>query len=94
NVWEWVQDGYLTYDHGWANSSKEHHTHPVAGKLPNGWGLYDMAGNVWEWVEDSYLTYDHARANSSKEYHPVAGKLPDGWKLYNMGGSIYATNYG
>ncbi|HSF33589.1 MAG TPA: formylglycine-generating enzyme family protein [Candidatus Tectomicrobia bacterium] len=34
-------DGYLT-------------TSPVRSFAPNGYGLYDTAGNAWEWVQDWY----------------------------------------
>jgi formylglycine-generating enzyme required for sulfatase activity len=34
------------------NSSNN--THPVKGKNPNGYGLYDMTGNVWEWTNSWY----------------------------------------
>jgi formylglycine-generating enzyme required for sulfatase activity len=43
------------------------HTHPVAKKQANPFGLYDMNGNVWEWMEDSYHeSYDKAPSDGSQ----------------------------
>ena len=43
-------------------------THPVASKLPNELGLYDMSGNVWERCSDWYVNLDELPAEQGLDY--------------------------
>ena len=46
---------------------------PVKSFAPNGYGLYDMAGNVWEWCQDKYRNDYYQSINS-----PNGVKNPQG----------------
>ena len=44
-------------DVAWYDNNSGNKTHPVATKVPNELGIYDMSGNLWEWCSDWFNIY-------------------------------------
>ncbi len=51
-AWGERRDSARAGEFAWFAANAGDSSHPVATRKPNGFGLYDMAGNVMEWVND------------------------------------------
>ncbi len=71
-------------------------TAPVKSFPPNGYGLYDMAGNVWEWCQDwydysYYLSRNRSMEGPLRSNDPLFPNLPQ--KVVRGGSFLCAENY-
>ncbi len=73
---------------------------PVGQYPPNGYGLYDMAGNVWQWTSDWYRPdyYEQLAAEGQVARNPLGPNSsfdpsePDQLKKVQRGGSFLCTD--
>ncbi|HET9446015.1 MAG TPA: formylglycine-generating enzyme family protein [Steroidobacteraceae bacterium] len=79
-------------------------TSPVGAYPPNGYGLYDMAGNVWQWTTDWYQEHKSIEGGCCGTHNPRGGimenshdprqpKLAIPRKVIKGGSYLCAPNY-
>lgn len=87
-AYHWGND--FNQNYCWTYESSNAKTHPVGGKKPNAWGLYDMAGNVWEWCMDWFSEDYYVLALVSSERNPQG---PSGGVERVLRGGSYYDDY-
>jgi uncharacterized protein (TIGR02171 family) len=80
---------YACY-YAWYGKNSLGTTHPVAKRLPNPFGLYDMAGNVFEWTNDWKTMYTGERITNSLGAHDPGNEYE---KVIKGGSYNYPMTY-
>ena len=73
----------------WDNSGDK--THPVATKLPNELGIYDMTGNVLEWCADWYGDYSSGAQTNPKGPYDGSDRVARGSSSWSYASSCRSS---
>ncbi len=68
NIWQGEFPRLDTGADGWTGTA------PVDAYRPNGYGLYNLAGNVWEWCADWFSAAHHRSAGTDNPTGPAQGQ--------------------
>jgi formylglycine-generating enzyme required for sulfatase activity len=86
-IWSFGDNEAQLGEYAWVRQSGVSSNHPVGGKKPNPWGLYDMHGNIGEWCLDCF---DSQYYKNSPVADPLAANASAQVRV-TRGGAFYST---